>query len=203
MAVVAGRGMAVALGPVMAAALGPVMAAALGPVMAAALGPVMAAALGQVMTAAVGQVMTAAVGPVAVAVGPVAVALGPVAVRGAITVTLHGVATVTGFITADVFSARVLASMAMATRGGGIGTIRVIPIMLTPTRTTIHTMAARTMATRTTIRITKTVILTRPLPRGSKSHSHGGAIIGVGLTVRSGRRLAMQFDHSRPIKVYR
>ena len=50
-----------------------------------------------------------------------------VVVPGAAMVVAPGAATVAGFTTADVFSARVLASMATATRGGGIGTIRAMP----------------------------------------------------------------------------
>ncbi len=56
-----------------------------------------------------------------------------------------GAATVAGFTTADVFSARVLASMATATHGGGIGTIRAMPTILTRI-TAIPTMAIRTTA---------------------------------------------------------
>src|SRR5271165_6720634 len=116
-----------------------------------------------------------------------------VVVPGAAMVVAPGAATVAGFTTADVFSARVLASMATATRGGGIGTIRAMPTILTritaiPTtaiRTTAtRTMAARTMAARTTaIRTTETVILAHPQPRRSKRHSHGAATIAVRLTV--------------------
>jgi hypothetical protein len=136
---------------------------------------------------------------------------------GAAMVVAPGAATVAGFTTADVFSARVLASMATATRGG-IRTIRAMPTILTrttatrttatrttATRTTaIRTMAARTMAALTmAIRTTKTVILAHPLPRRSKRRSHGAGTIAVRLTVHLGRRLAMQFDHSRRIKACR
>src|SRR5271165_4657321 len=151
-----------------------------------------------------------------------------VVVLGAATVVALGAATVAGFTVADVFSARVLASMATATHGGGIGTIRATPIILTritaiPTtairttairttairttaiRTTvIRTMAARTTATCTpAIRTTETVILAHPLPRRSKRHSHGAATIAVRLTAHLGRRLVMQFVHSRRIKACR
>ena len=127
----------------------------------------------------------------------------------------------------DVFSARVLASMATATLGGGMGTIRAMPTILTritaiPT-TVIPTTATRTMAARitatcttatrtmaritatctTAIRTTKTVILAHPLPRRSNRHSHGAATIAVRLTAHLGRRLVMQFDHSRRIKACR
>src|SRR5208337_2080657 len=132
---------------------------------------------------------------------------------GAATVVALGAATVAGFTAADVFSARVLASMATATHGGGIGTIRAMPTILTritaiPTtaiRTTvISTMAARTTATCTpAIRTTETVILAYPLPRRSKRHSHGAATIAVRLTAHLGRRLVMQFVHSRRIKACR
>src|SRR5271165_1461732 len=121
-----------------------------------------------------------------------------VVVPGAAMVVAPGAATVAGFITADVFSARVLASMATATRGGGIGTIRAMPTILTRI-TAIRTMAALTMA----IRTTKTVILAHPLPRRSNRHSHGAATIAVRLTVHLGRRLVMRSDHSRRIKACR
>src|SRR5271165_1454996 len=137
---------------------------------------------------------------------------------GVAVVVAPGAATVAGFTTADVFSAGVMASMATATRGGGIGTIRAMPTILTritAIRTTaIRTTAIRTTAIRTTatstmaalttaIRTTKTVILSHPLPRRSKRHSHGAATIAVRLTVHLGRRLVMQFDHSRRIKACR
>ena len=141
-----------------------------------------------------------------------------VVVPGAAMVVVPGAATVAGFTTADVFLARVLASMATATRGGGIRTIRAMPTI--PTRitaipttaiptTAIPTTATRTMATRitatctTAIRTTKTVILARPPPRRSRPHSHGAATIAVRLTAHLGRRLVMQFDHSRRIKACR
>src|SRR5271165_2561721 len=117
---------------------------------------------------------------------------------GAATVVALGAATVAGFTAADVFSARGLASMATATHGGGIGTIRATPIILTRI-TAIRTTATCTPA----IRTTETVILAHPLPRRSKRHSHGAATIAVRLTAHLGRRLVMQFDHSRRIKAGR
>jgi hypothetical protein len=80
-----------------------------------------------------------------------------------VVVAAGGVATLPGLTTAECFLVRVLASM--ATRGDGIGTIRAIPIILTPTRiTAIPTTPALTMATRiTVIHITNTVILARSL----------------------------------------
>ena len=132
---------------------------------------------------------------------------------GAVMVTALGLM-VTDFTTTDgFFSAPVLASMATATRGGGIGTIRAIPIIpirttairITATHTTaIRTTAIRPMATRTmAIRTTKTVLLAHPLPRRSKRRSHGAATIAVRLTVQWGRRLAMQSDHFKRIKACR
>ena len=73
-----------------------------------------------------------------------------VVVPGPAMVVALGAATVAGFTTADVFSARVLASMATATHGGGIGTIRAMPTILTRI-TAIPTMAIRTTAIRTAI----------------------------------------------------
>src|SRR5271165_4299027 len=126
-----------------------------------------------------------------------------VVVPGGAMVVVPGAATVAGFTTADVFSARVLASMATATRGGGIGTIRAMPTILTRI-TAIRTTAIRTMAALTmAIRTTKTVILAHPLPRRSNRHSHGAATIAVRLTVHLGRRLVMRSDHSRRIKACR
>src|SRR5271165_2401788 len=126
-----------------------------------------------------------------------------VVVPGGAMVVVPGAATVAGFTTADVFSAGVMASMATATRGGGIGTIRAMPTILTritaTLTTAIRTMAALTMA----IRTTETVILAHPLPRRSKRHSHGAATIAVRLTAHLGRRLVMQFVHSRRIKACR
>jgi hypothetical protein len=163
------------------------------------LGPVTAVVLGPVTAVVLGPDIMAVVGPVAaVVLGPVIVAL------GVATVALFGGAADAGFTTAGVFSARVMVSLTSAIRGGGI--IRVIPIILIHLRTTataIPTMATRTMATLTTVIRTETVILARPLPRPSKPHSHEGATITVRLTVRWVRRLAMQFDRFRPIKVYR
>jgi hypothetical protein len=158
-----------------------------------------AVVLGPVTAVVLGPDIMAVVGPVAaVVLGPVIVAL------GVATVALFGGAADAGFTTAGVFSARVMVSLTSAIRGGGI--IRVIPIILIHLRTTataIPTMATRTMATLTTVIRTETVILARPLPRPSKPHSHEGATITVRLTVRWVRRLAMQFDRFRPIKVYR
>jgi hypothetical protein len=155
------------------------------------LGPVTAVVLGPVTAVVLGPDIMAVVGPVIVALGVA-------------TVALFGGAADAGFTTAGVFSARVMVSLTSAIRGGGI--IRVIPIILIHLRTTataIPTMATRTMATLTTVIRTETVILARPLPRPSKPHSHEGATITVRLTVRWVRRLAMQFDRFRPIKVYR
>ena len=112
-----------------------------------------------------------------------------------VVVAAGGVATLPGLTTAECFLVRVLASM--ATRGDGIGTIRAIPIILTPTRiTAIPTTPALTMATRiTVIHITNTVILARSL-------AWRGYYRGL-LTIFSGRRLAIRFDHPRRIKVFR
>jgi len=174
----------------------------------AVLGLVAVVVLGLVAVAVLGLVMAVVLGLVAAAVlGLVMAVLGLVIVAalGVATVAWFGVAMVTGFTAADGFSARAMVSMASAIRGGGI--IRVIPTILIHPRTTttaIPTMAERTMATRiTVIRTTETVILARPPPRRSKPHSHEGATITVRLTVHWVRRLAMQFDRFRPIKVYR
>src|SRR5271165_913999 len=180
-------------------------------------------AAGAAMVAAMVVVLGAAMVVVLGAATVVVLGAATVVVLGAATVVALGAATVAGFTAADVFSARVLASMATATHGGGIGTIRATPIILTritaiPTtairttairttaiRTTvIRTMAARTTATCTpAIRTTETVILAHPLPRRSKRHSHGAATIAVRLTAHLGRRLVMQFVHSRRIKACR
>jgi hypothetical protein len=150
------------------------------------------------------------------------------AALGAAMVTAFGAAVDTVFTAADVSSARVLASMATVTRGGGAGTIRAIPII--PTRTTaiptmatrttvIRTMVIRTMVIRimviritairttairtTPIATTKIVMLALPLPRRSRRRSHAAATIAVRLTVHWGRRLATQSDYSRRIKACR
>jgi hypothetical protein len=183
-----------------ALAVAPVTVALLGLVTVAALGPVAAVVLGPVVVAALGPVAVVVLGPVIVVLGVATVAL-----LGVATVALLGVGTVTGFATAGGFSARVMVSMASATRGGGI--ILVIPTILIHPRTTataIPTMVARTMAPRiTVIGTTETVILARPPPRRSKPHSREGVTITVRLTVCWVHRLATQFDRFRPIKVYR
>jgi hypothetical protein len=199
-------------------AVEPVTVVAFRLVMEAARGPVAAAVLGVATVAVPGPVIVVALGPVSVAVrGPVVVvvpglvtvaALGPVmeAVLGRVTVTLLGVGTATGLTTGDTFSPQVLASLATATRGGGMVTtltIRAIPTIPIRTMAIPIMAAACTMATHTmAIRTTKTVILALPPRRGFKPRSHNGAIIAVLLTVCGVRRPAMQFDHSKRTKVY-
>jgi len=160
--------------------------------MEAALGPVAAALLGVATVTVSGPVEVVALGLVAVAV------------RGPVMVTSLGVGTATGLTTGDAFLPQVLASLATATRGGGMGitlTIRAIPTI--PIRTmAIPIMAASTMVTHTTaIRTTKTETLAPPPPERSKPPSHNGAIIAVRLTGFGVRRLAVQSDHSKRIKV--
>ena len=148
-------------------ALHQVTAVALGLVMEAALGPVTAVGLGVATVTARGEVIVEGLGPVMVA--------------------LFGTARVIGFITADAFfSARVLASTVSAIRGGGMGTILTMRvIILIPIRTTAIPIAMRITATdimgvqtlmaTTTMRTMVThimgkVMLARPLPGHSKPH---------------------------------
>jgi hypothetical protein len=176
-----------------------VMVAALRLDMEVALRLVMEVALGPVTAAVLGAVAGVAGGPTAAAVLRVAFMVAP----GPVTVASLGAATLTGFATAGVFLVRVLASMALDIRGGGIGPIRVMPIILIPIRTTvIPTTAALIMGIRM-ISLTEMVMLACLLPKRSKPNSHGAATITVRLTGCWGRKLAMQYVRSRPIKVYR
>ena len=122
-----------------------------------------------------------------------------VAVHGVATVVLLGVGMVTDFTATGVFLVRVLDSSATVTLGTAI------PITLIPPRTmAIPTMTAGTMATRiTVVSTTKGLILACLLPRRSKPRSHDVVTMADRLTVCLGRRLAVQFDRFRRIKVCR
>jgi hypothetical protein len=196
---------ALAVEPVTVVAIRRVMEAARGVVTVTARGPVVVVAPGLVTVAVLGPVIEAVLGPVIEAVlGPVIeAALGPVieAALGPVTVTLLGEGTVTDFTMAGVFLVQVSDSLATIT----LGTIRAIPITLIPRRTmTIPTLTAGTTAIRiTVISTTKTLILARPLQSRSKPLSQDVVTTADRLTVCLGRRLAMQFDHFRRIKVCR
>jgi hypothetical protein len=154
------------------------------------------------------EAMEAALGPVAAAVRGVATVLGAVmaapglvmvAVHGVAAVVLLGVGMVTDFTATGVFLVRALDSSATVTLGTAI------PITLIPPRTMASpTMTAGTMATRiTVVSTTEGLILACLLPRRSKPRSHDVVTIADRLTVCLGRRLAVQFDHFRRIKVCR
>jgi hypothetical protein len=188
--------------PVMVGALRQDMEAALGSVAAAeVLGVATVTVLGPVVVAAPGVVTVAVIGVATVAVLGLVVVVAPglvtVAVIGVATVALLGEGTVTDLTTVGIFLVRVLDSLATVTRG----TIRAIPItrtMMTPP------MTADTMAIPiTVINTTEALILAPPLPSRSKPRSHDVVTIADRLTVCLDRRLAMQFDHFRRIRVCR
>ena len=108
-----------------------VMEAVRGPLVAVVFGVVKVAVPGPLVVVGIGQASVAVRGPVMVAAPGLVTEAG----LGLVTVAWLGVAIVTGFTKGGVFSARVLASMASAIRGGGtIRTIRItaVPIMAKP-----------------------------------------------------------------------
>jgi len=134
-------------GPLGVVGIGPASVAGRGSVMEAVHGPVTAAVFWVIKVAVPGPLIVMGIGRARVAVRGLVMVAG----LGLATVALLGAATVTGFTKGGVFSARVLASMASAIRGGG--TIR-----------TIRITAAPIMAELTTgIRTTRTVILSHPI----------------------------------------